>query len=45
MLDLLAGAERSEDAETRDAIEQDFVRILEAQRILSLDTLLQLGDQ
>ncbi len=45
MLDLLAGAERSEDVETRDAIEQDFVRILDAQRILSLDTLLQLGDQ
>ncbi len=45
MLDLLAGAERSEDSETRDAIEQDFIRILDAQHIISLDTLLQLADQ
>ncbi len=45
MLDLLAGAGRSEDAETRDALEQDFIRILDAQHILSLDTLLQLADQ
>jgi hypothetical protein len=45
MLDLLAGAERSEDSETRDVLEQDFVRILDAQHIISLDTLLQLASQ
>jgi hypothetical protein len=45
MLDLLAGAGRSEDAETRDVIEQDFLRILDAQHIIPLDTLLQLATQ
>jgi hypothetical protein len=45
MLDLLAGAERSDDSETRDAMEQDFVRILDAQHIIPLDTLLDLGTQ
>ncbi len=45
MLDLLAGAERSDDAETRDAMEQDFVRILDAQHIIPLDTLLDLATQ
>jgi hypothetical protein len=45
MLDLLAGAERSDDVETRDAMEQDFVRILDAQHIIPLDTLLDLATQ
>jgi hypothetical protein len=45
MLDLLAGAGSSEDAETRDAVEQEFIRILDAQRMLPLDTLLQLASQ
>ena len=45
MFDLLAGAERSEDAETRDAMEQDFIRIFDAQHILPLDTLLDLAAQ
>ncbi len=45
MLDLLAGAGTSEDVETRDAVEQDFIRILDAQRMLPLDTLLQLAGQ
>jgi hypothetical protein len=45
MYDLLAGAGRSEDVETRDAMEQDFVRIFDAQHIISLDTLLDLAAQ
>jgi hypothetical protein len=45
MLDLLAGAGSSEDAETRDAVEQEYIRILDAQRMLPLDTLLQLASQ
>jgi len=45
MLDLLAGAGTSEDAETREAVEQDYIRIFDAQRMLPLDTLLQLADQ
>ena len=45
MLDLLAGSGTSEDAETRDAVEQEFIRIMDAQRMLPLDTLLQLADQ
>jgi hypothetical protein len=45
MLDLLAGSGNSEDAETRDAVEQEFIRILDSQRMLPLDTLLQLADQ
>ncbi len=44
MLDLLAGADRSDDVETRDAMEQDSCRILDAQRIISLDTLFELAD-
>ncbi len=45
MLDLLAGADRSEDLETRETMEQDFMRIMDAQHIISLDTLLQLAAQ
>ncbi len=37
--------ERPRTLETRDAVEQDFIRILDAQRMLPLDTLLQLADQ
>ncbi|HLK64051.1 MAG TPA: hypothetical protein VKU19_11460 [Bryobacteraceae bacterium] len=44
MLDLLAGAAESDNAEVRDSIEQEFGRILEAQRIISLDVLFQLAD-
>ncbi len=43
MLDLLAGEGESEDAETRNTMEEDFVRIFDAQHIISLDTLLQLA--
>jgi hypothetical protein len=43
LLDLLAGAS-SEDAEARDQVGQEILRILEAQRIISLDTLFQLAD-
>jgi hypothetical protein len=45
MVDLLAGAASSNDAEARDQVEQEILRILEAQRIISLDTLFQLADQ
>ena len=43
LLDLLAGGQ-SEDADTRDHMQQELGRILEAQRIVSLDTLFQLAD-
>ena len=42
MLDLLAG--NPADSETHDQMVQDLMRILEAQRIVSLDTLFQLAD-
>jgi hypothetical protein len=42
MLDLLAG--NAADSETHDQMVQDLMRILEAQRTVSLDTLFQLAD-
>jgi len=42
MLDLLAGS--SSDAETHEQVVQELMRILEAQRIISLDSLFQLAD-
>ena len=42
MLDALAG--NPADSETHDQMVQDLMRILEAQRIVSLDTLFQLAD-
>ena len=44
MVELLAGAE-TEDVDARDHAAQEIDRILEAQRIISLDTLFQLADQ
>jgi len=44
ILDLLAGASSSEDTEARDQVSQEILRVLEAQRIVSLDTLFQLAD-
>ena len=44
ILDLLAGASSSEDVEARDQVSQEILRVLEAQRIVSLDTLFQLAD-
>jgi hypothetical protein len=44
ILDLLAGASSSDDAEARDLVGQELLRVLEAQRIVSLDTLFQLAD-
>ncbi len=44
IMDLLAGAGASEDMETRDRMEEEMGRVLEAQRIVSLDTLFQLAD-
>jgi hypothetical protein len=43
LLDLVAGASTT-DGETHDAVVQELMRILEAQRIISLNTLLQLAD-
>ncbi|SPE41604.1 conserved hypothetical protein [Candidatus Sulfopaludibacter sp. SbA3] len=43
MVDMLAGAAQSEDAETRDQLKQEIHRILEAQRLPTLDTLFQLA--
>jgi hypothetical protein len=45
LIDLLAGAATSADAETRDQVAGEILRVLEAQRIISLDTLFQLADQ
>src|SRR5579875_1522209 len=45
MLDLLAGAGSSDDAEASDQVRQEMLRVLEAQKIISLDTLFQLADQ
>jgi hypothetical protein len=42
--DLLAGAADSDDVETRQELEEQMLRILDAQRLISLDTLFQLGD-
>ncbi len=42
ILDLLAGS--SVDTEAHDQVMQELMRILEAQRIISLDTLFQLAD-
>ena len=43
MVDVLAGASQSEDTETRDQLKQEIHRILEAQRLPSLDTLFELA--
>ena len=42
LLDLVAGS--AADSESHEAVVQDLARILEAQRIISLDTLFQLSD-
>ncbi len=44
MTDLLAGAAESDNLDARDSVEQEIGRILEAQRIISLDTLFQIAD-
>jgi len=45
IIDLLGGAAAPNSAEARDEVSQEILRILDAQRILSLDTLFQLADQ
>ncbi|HTY99835.1 MAG TPA: hypothetical protein VMB75_08375, partial [Rhodocyclaceae bacterium] len=45
LVDLLAGAANTQDTETRDAVRQEMSRILEAQRIVGLNTLFQLADK
>ena len=44
IIDLLGGAASSNNAEAHDQVMQEIMRILEAQRIISLDTLFQLAD-
>jgi hypothetical protein len=44
LVDLLAGAPGAGDTEARDQVAQEIVRILEAQRIVSLDIMFQLAD-
>jgi hypothetical protein len=43
MLDLLSGASSSGDAESREEIKLDLQRVMDAQRVIPLDTLLQLA--
>ncbi|MFN7993205.1 MAG: hypothetical protein U0Q18_06375 [Bryobacteraceae bacterium] len=45
MVDLLAGAANPSDVESHTQVVQDMVRILEAQRIISLDDILDFGSQ
>ena len=42
--ELLAGGAESDDEETRQQMEEETLRILDAQHLLSLDTLFELGD-
>jgi hypothetical protein len=44
LIGLLAGASSSEDSEVRAQLETDIARILEAQRMVSLDTLFTIAD-
>ena len=44
LVDLLAGAPEAGEAEAREQMAHEIVRILEAQRIVSLDTMFQLAD-
>ena len=44
MAALLAGAAESDDVETRQEMEEQMLRILDAQHLVSLDTLFQLSD-
>jgi hypothetical protein len=44
LVDLLAGAAEAGDTEAHEQMAEQIVRILEAQRIVSLDTMFQLAD-
>jgi len=44
LTELLAGASSTDDTEAHDQAAQDIGRILEAQRIVSLDTIFQIAD-
>jgi hypothetical protein len=44
MLDLLAGTAVTTDADSHRQVVQGMIRILEAQRLVSIDTLMQLAD-
>lgn len=44
MMDLIAGAMHASDTDTATQVVQDMVRIFEAQRLISLNTLFELAD-
>jgi hypothetical protein len=44
LVDLLAGTAKTADADTQAQVVQEMVRIFEAQRLISLDTLFELAD-
>ncbi|MCC6861988.1 MAG: hypothetical protein IT158_25675 [Bryobacterales bacterium] len=44
LIDLLAGVERPSDVESHNLVVQEMMRILEAQRVVSLNTLFELAD-
>ncbi len=44
MVELLAGTASTSDSDTQAQVVQDMIRIFEAQRLISLDTLFQLAD-
>jgi hypothetical protein len=44
MVDLMAGAPTSADPDVRTEVEQDVIRVFEAQRLISLDTLFDLAN-
>jgi hypothetical protein len=44
LVDLMSGATESDDVETRQAMEEQMLRVLDAQRLASLDSLFQLAD-
>lgn len=44
MIDLMAGAAASSDSDARTQVVQEMIRVFEAQRLISLDTIFQLAD-
>ncbi|HYP05468.1 MAG TPA: hypothetical protein VER03_04465, partial [Bryobacteraceae bacterium] len=44
MVDLLAGAAAPPDADSHRQVVQDMIRIIEAQRLINLDTIFQIAD-
>lgn len=44
LIDLLAGAPTSSDADSHRQVVEDMIRILEAQRLINLDTIFEMAD-